>query len=561
MHSDSLTMIGVIADSAEHEVVREFFELFKTPWEFYRRDGQYDVVLCNGSNRFDGSAKLVVAYAGRSTSLDDDLRIQLGRQSTQPCILSHRGKRIPIYGNSITFPGPKGGFLIEEASREPVLHVGGSEEAVIRRIGYDLFGEVRRLLTVGQPAANAPIPTLELHIALLRDLIISCGIPLVEIPPVPDGYQFTVCLTHDIDHPSIRRHKWDHTSLGFLYRAVFGSLRNFMRGRMCMRDLVTNWGAAFRLPFVYLGFAKDFWCDFAERYLRLEKGLPSTFFVIPFKDHPGKNADRRQSKLRGANYSAQDIADSMRKLIAAGCELGLHGIDAWLDSAAGCGELDEIRRLTGVREIGVRMHWLCYNQHSPAALEAAGAAYDSTTGYNETVGYRAGTTQAFKPLSTSHLLELPLHVMDTALFYPAYLDLSADQAMAVLNAMTENAIKLGGCFTINWHDRSTAPERLWGSLYRDLIEDLKNRGAWFATAGQAVAWFRKRRSVIFETDVIDADAIRARLPHDQYENLPGLRLRTHGSADAYASAGHPMGSLQDMVPERNSDTAFPCSVN
>jgi hypothetical protein len=36
-------MIGVIADPAEHGVVREFFELFKTPWEFYRRDRQYDV--------------------------------------------------------------------------------------------------------------------------------------------------------------------------------------------------------------------------------------------------------------------------------------------------------------------------------------------------------------------------------------------------------------------------------------------------------------------------------------------------------------------------------------
>ena len=31
-------MIGVIADSAEQDVVREFFELFKTPWEFYRKD-------------------------------------------------------------------------------------------------------------------------------------------------------------------------------------------------------------------------------------------------------------------------------------------------------------------------------------------------------------------------------------------------------------------------------------------------------------------------------------------------------------------------------------------
>ncbi len=104
--------------------------------------------------------------------------------------------------------------------------------------------------------------------------------------------------------------------------------------------------------------------------------------------------------------------------MAAGCEVGLHGIDAWLDSSKGREELEEIRSLTGNSEIGVRMHWLYYDQQSPVALEKAGAAYDSTIGYNETVGYRAGTTQVYKPLEANRLLELPLHVMDTALFYP-----------------------------------------------------------------------------------------------------------------------------------------------
>ena len=53
-------MIGVIADPAEADVVREFFELFKTPWEFYRRDERYDVLLCAGDRPFEGDAKLVV---------------------------------------------------------------------------------------------------------------------------------------------------------------------------------------------------------------------------------------------------------------------------------------------------------------------------------------------------------------------------------------------------------------------------------------------------------------------------------------------------------------------
>ena len=49
----------------------------------------------------------------------------------------------------------------------------------------------------------------------------------------------------------------------------------------------------------------------------------------------------------------------------------------------------------------MRMHWLYYDQQSPGVLEKAGAVYDSTIGYNETVGYRAGTTQAYKPLEAS----------------------------------------------------------------------------------------------------------------------------------------------------------------
>ena len=58
---------------------------------------------------------------------------------------------------------------------------------MLARIGYDLFGEIRTLLTVGQPPANASLPALELHIAFLRDLITGSGVSLVEIPPVPEG--------------------------------------------------------------------------------------------------------------------------------------------------------------------------------------------------------------------------------------------------------------------------------------------------------------------------------------------------------------------------------------
>lgn len=530
-------MIGVIANTEDQSVVREFFELFKTPWEFYHRDAKYDVLLFDGDGPCDGEAKIVLFYAGSKLPSDEKQGIPTGRQRSEPCILLHQGNPIPIYGDSLTFSGKRNVLLADE-HQQCAAYVDDSGDRVLARIGYDLFAEVRRLLTVGQPAANAHMPALELHIAFLKDLITGCGLSLVEIPPVPLGYQFLACLTHDVDHPAIRQHKWDHTMFGFLYRAVFDSVRKFVRGHMSLQDLLRNWAAAWKLGFVHLGLAKDFWREFDDRYLELEKGLGSTFFVIPFSDQPGSKTHGPAPALRAAPYGARDIADTITKLTAAGCEVGLHGIDAWLDSSTGRQELEEIRLLTGASEIGVRMHWLYYNQQSPATLEKAGATYDSTIGYNETVGYRAGTMQVFKPLGVHQLLELPLHVMDTAMFYPSHLALSPRKANVLLDQMVDNAVRFGGTLTINWHDRSLAPERLWGGCYRRLIQELQSRGAWFATAGQATSWFRKRRSAVFESDAVEPGSGCAKVAVERGDNLPGLRLRIHDGRNSDSMAVH-----------------------
>ncbi len=543
-------MIGVIADSPDHAVVREFFELFKTPWEFFRADRKYDVLLCAGDARFDETATLVLLYSGSKIAFDDQQKLQTRCPEGNHHILSHQGNQIPIYGNCLTFPAFGNGILIDEDSRECAAYLEESGERVVTRIGYDLFSEIRTLLTSGQPAANAFLPAVESHIALLRDSITGCGVPLVEIPPVPNGYQFTACLTHDVDHPAIRQHKWDHTMIGFLYRATFDSLRKVICGQMSIQDLLTNWTAALKLPFVHLGLAKDFWREFDDRYLELEKGLRSTFFVIPFRNYPGSDSHGPAPMLRAARYEARDIAATILKLSEAGCEVGLHGIDAWLGSPQGREELEEIRRLTGNSEIGVRMHWLYYDQQSPVALETAGAAYDSTLGYNETVGYRAGTTQVYKPLNVNQLLELPLHVMDTALFYPSHLNLSPKLARTLLGRMVDNAVRFGGCLTINWHDRSTAPERLWGASYRGLLQDLKARGAWFATAREAVSWFGKRRSAEFEQDPTYPGSVRAKISTNYGNDLPGLRMRIYkeqklGEIDSCRSEDY----VDSVIPE------------
>src|SRR5204862_6853431 len=229
--------------------------------------------------------------------------------------------------------------------------------------------------------------TLDLHISLLRELIVSQGMALVEIPPVPAGHRFIVCLTHDVDHPSVRYHKCDRTMFGFLYRATVGSVINFCRGRRSLGQVAVNWQAALSLPLVFAGLAKDFWNQL-DRYLELESGLASTFFVIPTKGDAGVDRDGRTNGKRAARYSLTDIADDLQKLLAANREIAVHGIDAWRDNAKGRDERERIQQVTGASdEIGVRMHWLYFGAQTAMLLEKAGFDYDSTIGYNETIGY------------------------------------------------------------------------------------------------------------------------------------------------------------------------------
>jgi len=519
-------MIGVLADDTESSVVNEFFELFKTPWEFYRSGYDYDVLLCSKQRFRNSSAKLVLIYSNEENEFDRENGVKILSQRSN-AVLSYKGDRIPIYGNCLAFKSGGTHGLVEDCTREPAEVRLCSDKQTVVRIGFDLFHEIRHLLTHGQPLLHARIPTLELHIELLLDLILTCSIPLVEIPPSPAGYNFIACLTHDVDHVGVRFHKFDHTMFGFLYRATIGSLIKFCMGRRSARYLAANWMAAFSLPFVHLGLAKDFWNDF-DRYLNIENGLNSTFFVIPRKGDPGRKASGPAPARRATRYDVTQIADQIQRLVSARREIALHGIDAWRDVNKGRTELATIQRATGKSEIGVRMHWLFFDENSPAKLEEAGFCYDSTVGYNETAGYRAGTTQVFRPLGATRILELPMHIMDTALFYPVYMNLSPVQAETLTGQLINNTRRFGGVLTINWHDRSIAPERLWEESYVGLLENLKSKDAWFPTAAQAVSWFKKRRSAVIENVAREAEAIRVKVSVDNGDDdLPALRIRVH----------------------------------
>src|SRR5439155_560809 len=436
-------------------------------------------------------------------------------------IPSYRGWRVPVYGGlaSVIGNGKRHGPIAGKTkySLATEIRLGGQSFV---RIGYDLFAEVRHLLFHGQPAHFAHVPVIEIHITILRDILIEHQIHFEEVPAVPAGHNFIVCLTHDVDHFAIANHKCDHTMFGFLYRASIGSVFDLLRGRKSRRQVARNWLAILSLPLVYLRLVSDFWSKL-ERYLELDRA--SSFFIIPKKGEAGTASNGARLARRAVRYDLLELQASVSKILAHGGEIGLHGIDAWRDTAEARKEREQIQALTRTAEVGVRMHWLFFDSESAGKLDEAGFSYDSTVGYNETVGYRAGTTQAFRPFGTKRLLELPLHIMDTALFYPAHLNLSPKQAMMRVSGMVDDLRQFGGVLMVNWHDRSIAPERLWDDFYAELVDKFGSAGAWFCTAAEAAQWFRRRREVTFGTSRGEA----ALASNRSEGGLPGLRIRSY----------------------------------
>jgi hypothetical protein len=499
-------MLGVYITPEERPAAAEFFELFKIPWEFYRDGVDYDALLCTIEPPDRSRASMVIGFSSRPWAMDERFEMKCEPCARRTVTMHWKKLRIPLYGKVASVRARSGSGLAESEAGEPLAGLENRGPFHYVRVGYDLFHEVRFLIREGQPSGCAHAPTLDSHIAFLRWHLVACGWSLVEIPPVLPGFQFMACLTHDIDFADLRREGFGHTTRGFLWRAIFGSIRRWCTGRLSFAEMLENWKAAAQLPGILLGWARDIWNPF-QQYLQFERPFRATYFVIPFKGRPGQQVRQAHPERRATRYDAADVSSEIRQVNEGGGEIAVHGIDSWLSAEGAWRERERLAAVLGTFPEGVRMHWLCFNADSPRLLERAGFSYDSTFGYNDTVGYRAGTLQAYRPLGCATLLELPLHIQDVAMFYPGSMDLRPAEALRICRRMIQEARMFGGVLTFLWHCRSLAPERLWNRVYRQLIDDLNSENVWIAPASEIVAWFRWRRSVAIKScDIADGAA-------------------------------------------------------
>ena len=304
-------------------------------------------------------------------------------------------------------------------------------------------------------------------------------------PPRWGGARFAIALTHDVDTP------WRWTRIGV--RGAAARLKRHVRaGRSgpALREA----RALSAVPAHKLRRTDPNWSF--ERILRVEaaRGARSTFFVMAGHGHPADGA---------APEAYQRLRPRLVELLqAGGAEVGLHGSYTAAESeSALAAEKVELEALAGpVR--GHRYHYLRLDPHANLApLERLGFAYDSTLGFADAPGFRAGIAHPFRPWDAEldrplDLVEIPLAAMDVTFSEDHYLGLSASEAERRLIGLVDRAAEHGGGFSVLWHtDRyDPATSRGWDRLYLRLLEAVRARGGVCLSAGElaqeAAAWLR-----------------------------------------------------------------------
>ena len=265
--------------------------------------------------------------------------------------------------------------------------------------------------------------------------------------------QFEFRPTIDIDSP------WSYLHKG-LVRNVGGLLRDVAR-----RDFSL---VAERIM-VLLRFRRDpfFTFDYIEE---IHRGLQLKYFVL---------VGRHGKFDKSINPRNRAFRRFVRQL-SAKADVELHpSYAASLDEARFLTEKTDFEHIAGVKCNESRQHFLRiilpqYYQ----MLERVGITNDYSFGYAANIGFRAGTSRAFKfyDLQNERVLNVtlqPLVMMDVTL--RNYMELKPQQAKIRIESLIEAIRQTNGTFTTLWHNQHFGqPEwREWNKVYTDMLGSLK----------------------------------------------------------------------------------------
>ncbi|HGE72244.1 TPA: hypothetical protein ENX78_15500 [Candidatus Poribacteria bacterium] len=334
------------------------------------------------------------------------------------------------------------------------------------------------------------IPIINYYIKFIENYIANLY-PVKPKPKWKNNSPYAVVLSHDLDSLPLR----DITIPLHQLLNAFGS-RGFINKVSLIKNSLVD---MFLIP-SDSNWQLSCWLDKEREY-----NCSSTFFIAG-------NTKRRlrsdpyywlSSKIihNGQKIRLSDLAKSFEDI---GWEIGLHGsYNSYKDENLLRKERDLLVKQTGCNIKGIRHHNLRFDVKETWKIhENLGFTYDTTLGYNEVNGFRAGIAFPFNPYDFHtereyNLLELPMSIMDGSFFCNYGENIDAQKAILRCKKMINAVEETGGMLVVNFHPnfyQTTLPDS-W-KLYKYILDYARKSGAWVANCGEIADWWSERRKLL-----------------------------------------------------------------
>lgn len=306
------------------------------------------------------------------------------------------------------------------------------------------------------------VPVVDAYCDIL-DNILEISLPNYEKGfKWKDDKSFSMTLSHDIDY-------WDVWS-----KEHFSQIMSYNRSRFKAEPI----RSVFKIVGHFLTKRRFTPQKAMQKILRKEKRLQvksSNFLLVQdASDEPRRS------------YFAEEKYRNQLKQVFTSQNVGLHGSpESAYYIKETKRELDKLNRLFP-QPLGYRSHNLAFEyQKSFAVLDRMKVKYDSSLGYWEHIGFRAGISFPFYPYDIVNdkpfeTLEIPLVVMDTTLISKAGMSISPFSAAYRLAKLITRAGKFRSHVSLLWHNNTfdSVDYPWWGWLYWFLIRYAKRKNGW-----------------------------------------------------------------------------------
>lgn len=275
----------------------------------------------------------------------------------------------------------------------------------------------------------------------------------------PEGKKFAVSLSHNIEYWNF----WTNEQLN-------GNKKNNSIKRY-LNSQVRSFKHKIDKKFFYDP------AKLIKKIIRKEKLLrtASTFFILTKTDFP----DERR------NYFADEHDFQQLVKLLKDASVNLYGSkEAGFQYHFLPTEMD---RLSGFSAHGFRVRYLNLNyQNLFSALEKGKVKYDSSMGFDEHIGYRAGISFPFQPYNLKddrpfNLLEIPVVALDSSLMNQNKND--HKRAKAKINRLIKISKEHNSHISVSWHthhfEKIDFPN--WGRMYWKLLYYAKRNSAWLCS--------------------------------------------------------------------------------